>query len=227
MAILDWPTILRPADLALSLSGASVSGGRSPTGREQVVTAPSWRWKLRYSGLHIRTPEQIRTIRALEAQLDGRAGLLRLPIFDCFRTNGYVGNPADANWRYKPHGDGSPFGDQSYYRQPGTGGGIVSLTANAALNATSLQVAWTDLPPTPGLHFSMADSLYRVATMTVTGPNAGTITIRPWLRNAFNIGDQLNFLNPRAVMRLSADDGLSLDLKLWRRDSLTVEFEEP
>lgn len=225
MAIIEWPSILRPADIRLGLNGASASGGRSTTGREQVAAAPSWRWTLRYSGLLIRTAEEVRAVRALEAQLDGRAGLLRLPIFDCSRTRGYVGDPADIGWRHTPHGDGSPFSDQSYYRQPGAGGGV-SLTANVALNATLLPVAWTDKPPAPGMHFTLADGLYRVANVTMTGTQAANLTIRPWLRHAFSDGDLLDFLTPRAVMRLAQDDGLSLDLKLWRRDTLTVEFEE-
>lgn len=223
---LDWPAQLRPANLRLALAGQSVSGGRTATGREQVVAGPGGRWTMRYSGVYVRTAEQIRALRALEARLDGRAGLLRLPVYDCFRTRGFFGDPANAGFRHVPHSDGASFSDAAYYRQPGSGAAI-TLAANAALNATTLAIAWNDLPPTEGLHFSIGDDLYRIARLQTTGVGTGTITIRPWLRAAASSGATLNFLNPRAVMRLSQDDGLALDLQLWRRDTLTIDFEEP
>jgi hypothetical protein len=223
---LDWPAQLRPANLRLALVNSSISGGRSATGREQVVQGPGGIWSLRYSGVYVRNAEQIRAIRALEARLDGRAGLLRLPVYDCFRTRGFFGDPANAGFRHVPHSDGASFSDTTYYRQSGSGAAI-TLTANAALNATTLAIAWNDLPPTEGLHFSIGDNLYRIARLQPSGIGAGTITIRPWLRTAASSGAALNFATPRVLMRLAQDDGLALDLQLWRRDTLTIDFEEP
>lgn len=211
-----WPKLLCPTNVRLDLTTPSRSGGQSVTGQEQVVVSGASRWALTFTDVPVRTREQIQSWRAIEAQLDGRANAILVPVYDWGR--------APALPDRVPFADGVPFSDGAEFRQAVT---AIALAANATVNATVLQVTWNGPAPAAGQHFSLGQRVYRVARVdlgSMTG--TGRLTIRPWLRDAWSAGTMLNFTNPRCLMRLAKDDGMSLDLEFWRLGHPGVEFVE-
>ena len=207
-----WPkTLLVPGTVKLALQNQSRGGGAGVAGVEQVVVSPSARWSIAFSGFAIRTREQVKAWRAIEAQADGRANALVVPAYD---------------WARGPVRDqlagGVSFGSGPFL--PSTSS--IATSAGAAINATALSVSWTGPGPEPGQHFSIGAQLYRVATLASTGANAATLTVRPWLRGPVGAGVALNFDDPVCLVRLAKDDGLALDLEKWRFASPSVEFLE-
>lgn len=216
---LTWPTeLLIPATVSLAPQSQSRSAGQSTTGFEQIVQSPALRWGLKLTGIFVRTREQILAWRAIEGQLAGRAGTIRVPIYDWWR------GPAGRRGQLM--------------RQPGRlhllGGGAIraktvaiTLSANAPVNATTISVVWAeDSAPQPGQHFALGPHLHRIVGMKATGASAAALTIGPWLRSAYQAGTPLEFDEPAGVFRLARDDGMSLDLEGWRLAQPSVEFVE-
>ena len=208
-----WPkTLLVPASVKLSLQSSSRGGGQTIGGNEQVATSPgSQRWAVTFGGLAIRTRDQVLAWRAIEAQADGRANAIMVPAYDWSR------GPLKS-----PFVDSLAFGAAPFVPAVSA----IVTAADAAVNDTSLSVTWTGPAPLPGQHFAVGYSLYRVRTISSSAAGAGTLTLRPWLRGGIPSGTPLNFDDPVCLVRLAKDDGLALDLNLWRFGSASVDFVE-
>ena len=206
-----WPsTLLVPASVKLTMLSTSRGGGQTIDGNEQVVSSPAaHRWGATFSGVSIRTAEQIRAWRVIEARADGRANAVLLPIYDGARAPIAAASLQGA--------DGAPFLQDA---------SAIVLAADAQVNASTLSLSWTGAPPLPGQHFSIGANLYRIVGMASTGSTSANIKMRPWLRAAASAGTSLNFDAPVCSMRLARDDGMALDLTLWRFASPNVDFVE-
>ena len=127
-----WPAcLLRPASTLVQPIMQSRGGGAGVLGVEQVVQSPAWAWSIKLSTIPIRTRQQILAWRALEGQLDGRAGTILVPVYDWPRSPGGRSR--------LPYNDGTPHSDTSEFRGYATN---IVLVEPAALNASALQVAW-------------------------------------------------------------------------------------
>ncbi|WP_374307551.1 hypothetical protein [Methylocella sp.] len=90
-----------------------------------------------------------------------------------------------------------------------------------------MQVGWKfGRGPEAGQHFSLGRRLHRVVAVTPTGDGLAEIVIRPWLREAQPLMARLDFDDPACLCRLEKDDGMSLDLDLWKFASPSVSFVE-
>lgn len=218
-APLIWPRhLLIPTTVKIAPQSPSRSGGQTAAGGEQVVKSPAFRWSITFTDIPLYTPDHIRVFRSIEGQLDGRANPILVPIFDADRAPAL---PPVATFS-----DGSTFSDGTGLVGAST---AIELTADQAINATDLPVSWPAGGPAPtaGQHFSLGQRVYRIIKIaTSDGTTTATLTIRPWLRDAWPAGTMLQFDNPHCLVRLAKDDGMAADLDHWRFGKPSVDFVE-
>lgn len=218
-----WPRSLFPAtDVEISLQGRATTGGMSVSGISQLVkTDHGGLWRFIFSGIVLRSKDQVRTWRALEGQLDGGATKLIVPICDLRhapRPDGAL--PGDS----VPHSDDTYFSDDTGYVS-----GLMSAVAvgAAALGASSLGIDMlVGSALMGGEHFTIdhpteGPRLYRVISV-----DGDTIGIRPTLREAVEDGEEIDFNDPRCTVRLAGPDTMNLNLQLGRFGQVGVAFVE-
>lgn len=221
--MITWPSSLLPAtDVELSLQGRTTTGGMSVSGISQLVkTDHGGLWRFVFSGIYLRTKDQVRAWRALEGQLDGGATKLVVPICDLRhapRPDGAL--PGDA----VPHSDDTYFSDDTGYVS-----GIMSAVTvgAAALGASSLGIdvlVGSDLMG--GEHFTIDHPTEGPRMYRVISVGDDTISIRPTLREAVADGEVIDFDRPRCTMRLAGSDTMNLNLQLGRFGQVGVAFVE-
>lgn len=97
-----------------------------------------------------------------------------------------------------PHSDGSPFSDGSLYEADG---GVASISTNAALRATTVQMTLALPQPLIGgewfaiRHANKGWRAYRVSRIS-----GASISFRPPLREAVTVGEVVDFMHPRCLM---------------------------
>jgi hypothetical protein len=216
-----WPVgVLRPQNVAFDIAPRSLAGPASVSGKTQVVSSDAGIWKATFGNLVIRDRDAVLAHRALSALLEGRLGTILIPL-----CRGYQPVPAGAEdaglYDPVPHGDGTPFGDDSEYH-----GGVIDVTAaaDAPVRAVSMTVT-VDVAGDiqSGQHFSIGERLYRVRSFAT---DTGILTFRPPLRELVPAGARLEFDDPVCRMRLASDDAMDLELSLRRFGSPTVNFIE-
>lgn len=195
-----WPTDdLKPRDIGIYPCAAPIGGGIELTGKEPTIDSGAGYWRIVFGAIPVKTRENIRRWRALEAQLEGRGRTLVVPIYDGKR----------APW-------------------PGSPGGTIEAETVTAVpaGATGLQILMTNIGDvSAGMHFSVGHRLYRIKR--VDGDSAVLdVTIWPPVRFAIPAGTSLEFRRPLCMVRLADDRGMSLDLDGHKRAEPTVEFVE-
>lgn len=192
-----------------------ISGGIAINGDESVIaTDGGGRWVADYQNAPLNRREKVLSWRALRALLNSGTRAIIFPICD-------ARHQPVASRQHVPHSDGSPFSDGSLY----SGGDCeVRAGANAALRATSmtLDIVTLGKPLIAGERFSInhptwRDRLYEIATI-----DGDDITFRPPLREAVTAGTELNFSDPRCVMRLSGDMSAPLNGPRFATGSLML-----
>jgi hypothetical protein len=192
------PCIFAPDGIEVELEQRTISGGATINGAEDVIaTDGGGRWMFELSDPYLDEIVTAKAWRAMSAYLgDGRAIVVRI----CDARH-----QPTAGFSAVPHDDASPFSDQTEYV---SGDSEVVVTADAALRATSLSIDIVELPEdlVAGERFSIAhptmlDRLYTVTEID----DDGTIHFAPPLREAVTAGTELNFADPRCVMRRDGD----------------------
>lgn len=226
-----WPSVLKArAPAQFTPVPRSRGGGVSLSGVEQVVSSGAGIWKATIGNVAIRTSDQIRLWRSLQALLQGRVNPVLVSPCDAARTPWPLdgtGRPIMARDDI-PHDDGTLFSDGAGYGQ----NVIVAYSiADAARGATALTFN-IDVGSAlaGGEHFSIGERLYRIVTVdggeTGLGGFSYTVGIWPPLRDAAPAGSALEFDRPRCRMRLAIDDAMDVDLDLNRFASPSVTFLE-
>lgn len=195
-----WPfDDLKPRHISIIPVHATLGGGQALTKNEAAEDSGLGFWKLTLGAIPVRTREQVLKWRALEALLNGRAGVCLTHIYDGKRAPWLiVGDPitaeAASDWG---------VGDTS---------GSILVTSGGELFE--------------GMHFSVGERLYRL--LTVAGPSVGvyTVTFWPKIRTAVLTGADVEFAHPVCRMRLVQDDGMKMSLDLLKTQNPTVEFVE-
>lgn len=199
-ADLEWPfDDLKPRDIGIYPMYGNIGGGVALTGKEAVSSSSAGYWRFVLGGIPVKTRANILAWRAIEAQLEGRANTIAIPIYDGKR----------APWPDLPGGviDAESFGDVE--------------EGDTALQITPVNI--DDLHP--GMGFSVENRYYRI--VTVQGESAVyDVTIFPPVREAWSAGQSLEFRRPTCLVRLADDLGMTLDLDLHRFADVSVEFEE-
>ena len=222
---IGWPSNLKPRVVSPPmLQAMSRSGGRSYGGLERIAQHDAGYWRFAFTVI-ISNPLQEMAWRGVEALADGRSQPLRVPVWESGR-----GPAALPDFKFPDplvlHGDDAAFGDDSEYvtRMYGC---LVSVAA--AERATTLTVSITNTPkilPWPGEFFTLNDNLYKVRTVEAGAGNTAVLTIRPPLRKAAVVGNDLNFDNPTGLFRLSADTTGQRSLDLLKFGSLAMDLTE-
>ena len=129
-------------------------------------------------------------------------------------------------FRGERHADHAPFADGSGYGQVFTG---ARLLGDVATNATRMQLGVpVGFELLRGMRFSMPDGrLHEIDDILGNdGTGAWTIGFAPWLRADYPAGAAVEFDRPVCRMRLAADDGATLSLRLNRFATPTIAFVE-
>lgn len=224
---IQWPAVLKPTAFGFSPVEADQSGGASMTLGEQFVQSPGGRWAASGS-FDIRDMDQVLALRALRAQLKGRAIPLYLPNFDGKRVSwpidpetGVVLHPG--NTREKRL-DGTAY---EYPAIPSSSEIVATVSSAAALRATTLAIAKTqggDL--IAGQQFGIDERLYEIATIESVVGNVTTVTFWPPLRAAAPAGTTVKFTRAGCLMRCTNMNDQMKQLDLLRFATLNLEFVE-
>lgn len=182
-----------------------ISGGMALDGTDTVIaTDGGGRWVAQYGNAPLNRREKVMAWRAARAILDGGTVPIIFPVCDA-RHQPVLGS------RGVPHSDGSPFSDESLYSG---GGGTVHAAADAPLRSTSMTLAIETLgkPLIGGERFSIDHPTWRHRMYEIKTIDGEQITFRPPLREAVAAGTEINFSDPRCVMRLAAESDMAAPL---------------
>lgn len=175
-----------------------ISGGTAINGDESaIVTDGGGRWVADYQNAPLNRREKVMSWRALRAQLNSGTRAIIFPICD-------ARHQPVASRQHVPHSDDTPFSDDSLYT---SGDCEVEAAADAPLRATTMTINPIALgkPLIGGERFSIDHPTWRHRLYEIATVLGDAITFRPPLREAVTAGTELNFSDPRCVMRLSGD----------------------
>ena len=225
--MLNFPcSILKPVSFRLDIVGSVVSGGITAGGQQQRVSAlGGGLWALQLEFNTLRTPDQIRTWRAL--QYGQLAGVVPVNVSICDLRQA----PRPSNWMPAggvPHSDGTSFGDDTLYIGSTIG---AAMTADAALRATTITVEFSgDAEPLGGEYFSMSygEGMHELHVVTSVAENGDgyDIGFTPPLRAAHSSGDALNFDNPTGTFVMASPDAMAMATEMGRRGTGQATFIE-
>lgn len=190
-------SIFAPDGVDADIEKRVISGGTALNGEEdEIATDGGGRWFFEITEPYLDDPSTGKAWRALSAYLDGGARPVIVDICDCRYQ------PSDGS-ALVPHSDGTPFSDDSLYESGGAG---TTITAAAALRATSIQLDMSELaePLIGGERFTIDHPTYRARLYQIAEVDGSTVTIRPPLREAVTAGTLISF-KQRCVMRLDGD----------------------
>lgn len=198
-----FPTCLfAPNEVQADLERRTISGGEAINGDEDVIaTDGGGRVFVEFGDPYLDDVATAKAWRAIDAWLDGGATPIIVPFCDT-RHQPTVGSVSTT------HSDGTPFSDETEYTQGDAHG---ELAASAGLRATTLHLENLVLPEVllggewlSIDHTTMRWRAYRIAEITAYDADAGTATVkvRPPLREAVAAGAEVDFSNPRCVMRI-------------------------
>lgn len=202
------------------LAGQVTTGGQATSGQVQTAqTDGGGRWIFELVDASLNKRLQLKAWRAFEAILDGGVTEVILMLCDRRQSPGFANGQATGGI---PHSDGSLFSDGSGYSQTS---GSTFLAQAAARRATTLTLDSVE-GIEGGENFSILHEvagwrLYRLATV-----EGNQITFRPPLREAIAASTQLEFENPRCVVRLFDPEGYAPTVERLRYARGTVTFME-
>lgn len=216
-----WPRTLFPAiEVRWRLMHRTIQGGIPvELGPRVTGTTGGGLWVCEMSGIWLRTRDQIRTARALDARLDG--GLTEIVVGSCEARFATWAAPSES----VSHSDGSPFSDETFYAGASPAGTVAS---DAALRATTLIITLPDGVSLMGgeaisiNHPTRGPRRYTIARVG----EAGEVTIRPPLREAATSGTEVDFATGACVMRLANADDFFSAIRLGRFGDLAPVFVE-
>lgn len=200
----------------VDLERRTISGGISLSGEEDVIeTDGGGRVFAEFANGPLLQREDQLAWRAIGTQFG--AGTVPIIVPFCDKLHQPYGNE-----HLVPHSDDTPFSDDSEYEG---GGPTATVTTAAALRATSLDISITAAQPLIGgewfsiLHPVKDWRAYNIATV-----EGSTITFRPPLREAVAAGTELDFAEPKCLMRV---DGRPMRrLELGRYGEASIRFVE-
>lgn len=226
---LMWPEwILVPSTITpFHVVPTNTSGGRSPTGGEQIVGNSPGRGRVVLQNIYICTEEQERLFRTIAMTLGGRSGTIMVPAF------GRRTAPWPTVGGERVHSASKIVLTDDILFSDGSGLYARTIVANADGDVSAGAVAM-DIKLTQGSSikvghiFQAGECAYAVTRITSVAESTRVFTVKFWPPARVDIADglDLDFDNPRFRARLEKDDGMSLDLNLWRTGNTSVAFVE-
>lgn len=221
-----WPIkTLMPVEYDISPDYRNTSGGQVQGGGEQVVISDMGRWRGVYNEINLRTQEQVKSWRAMDALTEGRAGAF-FAVAQVNRRRPLPAGYKDADcYAEVANSDGSVFSD---------GVGMVTMiidirTSHAAeMGATTITVnKFVSGDLELGMMFFVWPYLYRIQRITAQDESSATLRVWPSLNADVPNGTRLDFDHPWMLARLETDDQMAdLPLRLNRMATRSVSFVE-
>lgn len=221
MSIFDWPPTLVPRHVSIRPPRKTAGLTTSLTEFSQAVPVirPPFDLTLEFDAI---IGADVLAWRAMIALLEGRANLLRIPLFDLW----YRATEAQIGAGVVPHSDDTYFADGAGYLTDDLVGVLVS-GVQGQRNITADFGAYGQLLE-GGLYFGLGDEPYIATSVTWEGTVA-TIRTSPTLRKDYV--DQPLRLKPVMIAQLKDDDAGELRLQNLRWGTPTLElveaFDEP
>jgi hypothetical protein len=198
--MLVFPTWLYPFQSKdFDIDQAIMSGGIALNGVEDVIaTDGGGSWYADLGNADQYTRSRVMTWRAFKSAIRYGADPFIFPVCD-------LRHQPSVSAHRVPHSDDTPFSDDSLYE------GVDSdarLSANAALRSTQISISMALARPLIGgerftiNHPNMRDRCYQIGRIISLTSSTATFQFHPPLREGAATGEQLDFHNPRCVMRL-------------------------
>jgi len=225
-----WPwEVLKPQSLSADISHRNLRSPSAANGFTQVVSNSAGIWRVSFSDIPVYNANMIKCWRALDMLFEGQLNSISLPVYDYPRSPSSIDDRGmNLTYFYKyasPNSDGSFFSDGSGYQSTYTN---VVAASNGSVGGTTISVLKNAPLVTlePGQRFSINDRLYQIRTITNQGATTATMTVRPPFREAFVIGDRLEFDLPRVRVKLTSDTSMYLPLNYNQHSFPTLDFIE-
>lgn len=218
-----WPSdVLPPRKVMVDPVYATISAGRSITGVEQIVAGDAGYWAITLDEIPCAKRVQKQVGRALSVQMNGRLGLMDVPIYDQASAPGVGGFLG-------PFGDGGTFGDGGLFETAGITASIVGAVALGAVSMSINLAVGSTLQP--GQHFSVMGAtkqrLFRLKTTSLLTGTTYAVTVWPPTREAIPDGSDANFSDPRCTCRAKTDAEFQSFVDDYAGRTLAkVDFEE-
>lgn len=214
--IIDWPATLVPLNVTIRppRKTAGLSTSLSQFTQAVPVIRPPFGLTLEFDTL---LEGEIKAYRALLGRLEGRANLVRVPVFDLWLR----ATDAQIKAGVVPHGDGTFFSDGTGYATNDLVG--VTVTGVQGNRWISADFGGYGRLLEAGLYFGLGDHLYLATGVKWTG-NVASIRCTPTLRDDYT--NQPLRLKPVMIGRLPDDDNGELQLKRLRYGAPSIDFVE-
>lgn len=222
--------LFNPTSVKLERVGQVITSPATISGAVQALrTDGGGLWKITYTGISLRTNDQIRAWRAWQDELYGGITIVNVPAIDLrFAPRGMQGNRlALAGGLHNSSTLDPYFPEALTYGSP-----IVVATVGAAiLRAMSVTINVTKGSRVVGgqtfeiNHPTMGKHIYQTGRVLSRDGQSVTINIWPPLREAVTATTAINFDWPCLACRLIADSDISPDISLGRA-SVSVSFLE-
>lgn len=215
--IYDWPTAqLPPIVFEFDLLGQTISGPQTLNQTRQVLSYDGGFWQASFSGISVVGKDRVLAFRRIRALLHGGAHQLRVPVCD----TGNAPWPGTARSAHAGFSDDATFSDGSDFASA-----VISVVVGQAAPIRSTRLVVTIQNAAPiygGEYFSIGDHLYQVAQVF----DDGSWQIVPPLREAVDVGADLNFDKPTCLMTLLSEDQMNLPLERQRMGVLAMTLFE-
>lgn len=225
-----WPIeVLKPSAGKSKVTAATVGGGRSLSGLEQIIQNDAGFWRLTMANIVIRSHQHVRLWNALEAILQGRSGTVLVPMIDCGRQPWpFVDGHAVTSYGQIPFSDGALFNDGTGFYQPVIEATVLGTIAARATSGT-LHVTYGG-EVMAGMHFSVGERAYRIKRVSGTVESGDIvtydITFWPPAREAMSDGADIDFDRPKFRARLATDTEMDMDPDMLVFARPTLNFVE-
>jgi len=214
--IFDWPAVLEPQDVNIQPPRKTEGTSTSLSGFMQtaVTPRPPFGLKLIFPQLH---GAEVLAWRAMEGLFEGRANIVRIPLFDLW----FRASDAQIGAGRVAHSDGTAFSDGALYVTDDLSGVTVS-GVQGQRNLTVDFGAYGQLFQA-GLFFGIGEHPY-LATGVWWNGTVATIRCTPTLRTACT--DAPFRLRPTMLAGLTRDEGANLELTRARYGAPSLELVE-
>lgn len=193
-----WPwDLLTPRREHWRLRGVTINGGVTVEGASPVARTDGGGLWVGEQEILVHGRDAIKAVRAIEACLD--AGIGKMVVWSCEKPFA----PGDLSLPDVPHSDGTAFGDGSQYASAPAG---ATVAVSAPKRATVLTIAMIAGVIQGGENFSITHPTKGTRRYRVARVEGDEITIRPPLREAVAVGEEINFLRVGCVCKLANPD---------------------
>lgn len=204
-----WPrTTLSPRAVTARIMGATASGGRTLTGKEQITAHDAGFWGVQLADIPVASQLQKTLWRTMSALMRGRRGVIDVPFYNT--DTAPIAPPPIGGIHFS---DGALFSDGAAFSQ---GGGIAAvLHAGAALGVVQLvlavngdgEIQASDLFSVRGRSgYARGYEITSIISAIVSGADVlYTVKVRPPLREAMAAGAEAEFAQPLLTCRLLTD----------------------